>query len=288
MQRKSLIFIGVLFISFFLVWQAVFAKFENQVLEVNFFDTGEGDSILIELPGEQQILIDGGPTTDVVGKIAKEMPFFDRTIEVVISTHSDKDHITGLFEVLETFKVDKIFIPEIKLENKSNESYFLLREIAQRLGTEIFVAKAGQKISFSNSSLFSILWPEPGFVSSKTNDFSIVGKFSFGKLDFLFTGDASKDIEYELLAENLEDSFLGSEILKIAHHGSKYSTSEEFIKEVLPKIAVISVGENRYGHPDEEVLKNLQRYDIKTLRTDENGDIKIISNGESFEVQSEK
>lgn len=284
MPRKSgLIFVSTLFIPSFLIWQAVFVEVSTPYLEVNFFDVGEGDSILIEIPGGNQILIDGGPNGEVVEKVASKMPFFDRRIEFLISTHPDNDHITGLFEVLNTFEVSKVLIPRI--EGEEDDAYSFLKEAAKDREIEVVFAQAGQEISFSDYGKFLILWPKENFASSQTNDFSVVGKLSFGKIDFLFTGDAPSSIESELLAGDFSGDFsLESEILKVSHHGSKYSTSQYFLEEVSPKAAIISVGENSYDHPAKEVLQNLESYGIKTLRTDENGDIKIISDGETFEV----
>ena len=314
MQRGiKLIIILILFFAAFLTWQAVFATTKQPFLEVIFFDVGEGDSILIEMPGQNQVLIDGGPSGDVVEKIAGEMPFFDREIEMVILTHPDKDHIGGLFEVLESFKINKILMPEVIGEKREKELYVSFKKLAKEKNIEIVWAKEGQKISFLPADLsstvlaekealakedsvipqFFILWPKDNFESKDTNDFSIVAKLSFGNIDFLLTGDAPTKIEHRLLGRNFElehiEGFnLESEVLKIGHHGSKYSTNEYFLEKVSPITAVISVGKNSYGHPAGEVLNLLSKYDIETLRTDKNGDIKIISDGRGYQVVTEK
>lgn len=292
MRKKRFNKLFIIFLSFsaFFIWQAVFAKISSQtfLLEVDFFDVGEGDSILLSLPnwerkfGERiQILIDGGPSSEVVEKVAKEILFFDRKIEILILTHPDKDHITGFFEIVKTFKIDKVLLPKIEGPEEEKDLYLSFLKLLQEKNIETVFSKEGYKITLPNKAHFLIFWPEENFISKDTNDFSIVAKLSFGKIDFLFTGDLPRDIEYKLLAQDLN---LESEILKVAHHGSKDSTSEYFLKRVLPEVAVIPVGENRYGHPTKEVLELLSEYDIKVLRTDFDGDIKIVSDGKGYQI----
>jgi beta-lactamase superfamily II metal-dependent hydrolase len=284
MKKHYLIFI-LLFLSAFYFWQFIFSinARNSNLVEMNFFDIGQGDSILIEMQNSTQVLIDGGPSRDVVGKIAKEMPYFDKQIELVILTHPDRDHITGLFEVFEGFEIGKVLIPKMDIENRSSKLYKSFLNITNKEGSEVIFAKQGQKISFGEDKKLYILWPSYSGAPkmSDTNDFSIVGRFSYGDVDLLLTGDISDKIENYLLQKyNLK-----SEILKVAHHGSKYSTGDVFLQSVTPEVAVISVGKNSYGHPTEEVLDRLWKYDIKTLRTDKNGNIKIISDGNNIVIK---
>ncbi|MCD6094349.1 MBL fold metallo-hydrolase [bacterium] len=289
MKRKLRIFFILVLLSLAVfIWQRVFATSRDSLLEVNFLNVGQGDSILIEMPYQNQVLIDGGPGSDVVEKIAKEMPFFDRKIEMVILTHPDRDHISGLFSILDTYKVDKVLLPNIRYfdSEKRKVLYETFKRKVREQGGKIIFGKRGQRISFSENSRFLILWPIDNLKIKKNNDYSIVSLFSFGNMDFLFTGDISKRIEPQLFPGNLELKKI--EVVKIAHHGSRYSTSEFFIKRVSPETAIISVGENNYGHPAREVLDNLRKYGIKTFRTDENGKIKIISDGNFYEVIPER
>lgn len=292
MERKKLsrFFILILFLAAFFAWQAIFAQITLSfpLIKVTFFDVGEGDSILISTPSFKdkfgnriQILIDGGPRYDVVEKITGEMPLFDRKIELLILTHPDKDHISGLFEVVETLKVDKVLMPKLRGKYKEKELYVNFKDLLEEKDIEIIWAREGQRISFPRGSSLLIFWPEENFESKNTNDFSIISKLSFGDIDFLFTGDAPKKVEYQLLTKNYN---LESEVLKVAHHGSYYSTSEYFLEKVSPEVAVISVGENKYGHPASEVLDLISKYDIKLFRTDESGDIKIISDGKNYQI----
>ncbi|HOK35516.1 MAG TPA: MBL fold metallo-hydrolase [Candidatus Pacearchaeota archaeon] len=291
-RKIQFIILFCLFLGVVLVFQAIFAFSQAPFLEINFFDVGEGDAAMIEPSKNTQILIDGGPSGEIVEKIAKEMPFFDREIELMILTHPDKDHITGLFDVFKNFKVDKVLMPQMEGDLEEKDLYLNFQKAVEEEGSEMVFAKEGQKISFGNNAKMFILWPPQNFQSGETNDYSVVAKLSFGDVDFLFTGDAPKKVEYQLLANNYslsEKEFsLDSEILKVAHHGSKYSSDENFLKAVSPDIAVISVGKNSYGHPTKEVLDNLQKYGIVIYRTDKNGNIKVISNGQDYQVLTQK
>lgn len=280
-RKIQLTILFFLLLGVVLVFQAIFAFSQSPLFEVTFFDVGEGDSVMIEISENTQVLIDGGPSGEIVEKIASEMPFFDREIELIILTHPDKDHITGLFDVLKNFKVDKVLMPQMGGDLKEKDLYLNFQNVVKEEGSEVIFAKEGQKISFNNNTQMLIFWPAENFQSSASNDYSVVAKLSFDAIDFLFTGDAPKKVEYQLLANNHN---LDSEILKVAHHGSKYSSDEYFLKAVSPNIAVISVGKNSYGHPAQEVLDNLQKYGIVTYRTDKNGDLKIISDGKNYQV----
>jgi len=287
-KKVRIVFILVLLFLTVFIWQRVFALSRDSLLEVDFLNVGQGDSILIEMPYQNQVLIDGGPSSDAVEKVAKEMPFFDRKIEMVILTHPDRDHITGLFSILDTYKVEKVLLPNIGYfdSEKRKVLYETLKKKIREQGGKVIFGKRGQRISFSENSRFLILWPIDNLKIKDNNDYSIVSLFSFGNMDFLFTGDISKRIEPQLFPGNLELKKI--EVLKVAHHGSRYSTSESFIKRVSPEIAIISVGKNNYGHPAREVLDNLRKYGIKIFRTDKNGKIKIISDGNFYKVIPER
>jgi len=256
-------------------------------LEVNFFDVGQGDAIFVETPQKHQILIDGGPASAILEKLSKEMPFWDRSIDLIILTHPERDHLAGLLEVLKRYKVENILWTGIVRNTTEHQEWQELIE-EERAGenAQIKIAKAGQKIT-SPGLVMEILHPFESLEGKEfenSNDTSIVVKLIFGKNSFLFPGDASKSVEKELVEKELD---IDSDILKIGHHGSKTSTAEEFIEKVSPEMAVISAAkDNQYGHPHQEVLETLAKYDIKVLRTDESGDIKIISNGKNYEVSN--
>lgn len=283
MKKETKIGIILIFnlfiIAVFTFCKIIFFESNLPLVEVHFFDVGQGDSILIEMPKSNQVLIDGGPSKNVVEKIIKEMPPLDNKIELVILTHPDRDHITGLFEVFDTFEVKKVLMPKIEGEPSLKKIYLNFKQRIEEEKSEIIFARQGQRIFFPGEVYFLILWPRENFSSRETNDFSVVGKLIFGRISFLFSGDISEKVERELVNENFN---LQSDVLKISHHGSKYSSSDEFLKFVKPLLAVISVGENNYNHPSIEVLERLKIFGIKIARTDEEGDIKFITDGFSF------
>lgn len=283
MQNKNrkyllLIFAGLVVANIFVLSEI--ARVNNRVpLAVDFFDVGQGDSIFIETAFGHQILIDGGPSPVVVEKLAKEMPFWDRTIDLVILTHSDKDHITGLLEVLKRYEVENIlWTGAIKNSPEDNQWASLIKKSKSK----IEIAKAGEKIIIQEKpyTYIDILSPEKdisGEVFGDLNDTSIVSLLNFENNKFLFTGDISEKKETELLASGND---IKSNVLKVGHHGSKTSTSDNFLKIVLPETAIISVGkDNNYGHPSSEVLERLNKFGIDVLRTDQIGDIKVVSDG---------
>lgn len=277
--------LAFLFFSNILAWVIVFDLAKPQFLEVNFFDVGQGDAIFIKTPKRNQILIDGGPSSVILEKLGKEMPFWDRTIDLIILTHPEYDHLAGLLEVLKRYEVENILWTGVKRDLAEWEEWVRLIKNEK---AKIFLAKASQKIILTRNDLVNfieILYPLENLEGKKfkdSNDTSIVAKLIFGDNSFLFTGDIYKSGEKELIKRGID---VDSEVLKVAHHGSKTSTSEEFLKEVSPEIAIILVGkENPYGHPRQEVLEILEKYGIRVLRTDLDNDIKIISDGKSLKV----
>ena len=279
-SRKLVIGIIVILFCFnFLAWYAVF-EISSQSLKVVFFDIGQGDAIFIETPKRTQILIDGGPSKKIVEKLGQELPFFDRTIDFIIATHPDSDHISGLVEVLKSYRVDLVGGTGIK--GSTAEFQEFSNEIEENKSGKVVLRK-GQKIFIGKNLYFEVLAPLEDFEGKTAKDYntsSLVLKMAYGKSTFLFTGDAPISIEKKLAEEG---SDISSQVLKISHHGSKTSTSNLFLEKVNPEIAVIQVGkDNRYGHPSPEVLERLAKYGIKVMRTDQVGDIKLFSNGFSL------
>ena len=229
-RKIAYIILGILFLIAVLVWLAVFSL-ENQKLEIIFFDIGQGDSILINAKGNQQILIDGGPNDFVVDKLGKTLPFYDKKIELIILTHPDKDHISGLIEVVKRYKVDKILTTGIEC---STEVCQILSEQIQKKKIPVKIAQAGQTISIGDNIFLGILSPLENLSGENVknkNDTSIVAKLIAGEDSVLLTGDITSKAEKKLTENNFN---LQSDFLKIAHHGSKYSTSKIFLEKVSP------------------------------------------------------
>jgi len=249
-------------------------------LEVNFFDVGQGDSSFIESPGGYQVLIDGGPSSRILEKLGEEMPFWDKTIDLIILSHPDPDHLSGLIDVLKNYKIGLIATNgtvSSRPEFKEFENLILKNKISY------ITIKKNQRILIGKNISFEILAPLEDFEGREVSDFnssSIVARMVYDKNAFLFTDDTTKSIEKKLAEENID---LSADVLKVAHHGSKTAESEIFLNAVNPKIAVIQVGlNNQYGHPNQEVLDLLNKYGIKIFRTDKDGDIKIFSDGENL------
>lgn len=245
------------------------------VLTVAFLDVGQGDAIFIETPDGVQVLIDGGPDSGVVRELSKVMPFFDRSLDVVIATHSDKDHIGGLVDVLSRYEVETI----VRTENK-NDTDVAKRfdEGQEQEGAEVFLARSGQQLQLGASTTLLILSPEGNPTQWESNTASIVAQLEYGEHTFMLTGDAPVNIE-EYIATNYS-SVIESDVLKLGHHGSRTSTSDIFLDTVLPKFAVVSAGEdNSYGHPHQEVVSALTKRGIEILETGNEGTIVFKSDG---------
>lgn len=270
-------------VVFSLVFSLFFLKeyFRPHLLKVSFYNVGQGDSIFIETPDRYQVLIDGGRGPKVLEEIANDMPFYDRTIDLVIPTHPDSDHVAGLVDILERYEVKNILIPRIQ----GNTVVFKrLLEGIEHEGAHVREAmrqEGFQKITLPGNVRFEILNPSQGETYENNNDSSTVSLFSYGLVDVLLLADVSAKKEEKLIPLIPK----GIEILKIAHHGAKSSLNFNFLKVVSSQLSVISVGENNYGHPSPEVLKTLEALGSKIWRTDEQGTLTILSDGKTYWVK---
>lgn len=244
----------------FVVWQG--AK-ETKVV---FLNVGQGDAILIS-QGGNQVLIDGGRSgKTLLSGIARHVPFWDRTIETVIATHPDADHIGGFPDLVSRYRVHTYVSTSVRSES---DVFSLLERTLREAREPIdrIVAGRGLSVAFPRGGTLEVLYPEDGTrVSGASNETSVVTRFSFGETDFLLTGDLPKE---ELFLPDVPPS----EILKLSHHGSKHSSSDTFLARVRPEEAVISVGKNRYGHPAPEALARVAALGSRIRRTDVSGDI---------------
>lgn len=279
--RKNLkyIFVGILFVGVVFVWYAVFYESRNG-LEVDFLDVGQGDSIFIQAQNGNQVLVDGGPNKSVLNQLSKVIPFYDRSIDVLILSHGHSDHLDGLVEVLKRYKVGMVVESCLDIGEADYKEWENLIEDKK---IERVCAQRGERICLGEGSCFDILLPVGEVEGRKIHDAMLVTKLTYGKNSFLLTGDMEKNQETYLIyvgGANLE-----SDVLKVGHHGSNTSTSELFLGNVSPDYAVISVGkDNKFGHPRQEILDRLNRFGVSVLRTDETGTIKIKSDGESITI----
>lgn len=264
------------------VWSAIFAKTPENVLEVNFLDVGQGDSIFIEFQNKQ-ILIDGGPDKSVLKELNREMPFYDRNIDLVVLTHPDKDHLFGLIEVLEFFEVGHIVFSEF---NKQTVGYTKFKELIEEKQIETTVAKAGQEIILSEECKLDLLWPLKNNYHQNANNASVVMRLDYKEFEMFLAGDIEDKIERRII-EKYGKEKLVSDVLKVAHHGSKSSSDRSFLEKINAKASVISVGkDNWYGHPHKSVIEKLKNTSV--FRTDIDGSVEVLTNGEIFKICGER
>ena len=250
------------------------------ILKVHFIDVEQGDSILIQ-SDDEVMLIDAGTNAkaDFVVDYIKKQGI--RKIDYLVGTHPHEDHIGGLDSVIENFDIGTIYMPRVTHTTKTFRDVLNavkekgLKITSPSAGTTFDLADAKCKVISPNSKNYSSL-----------NDYSIVIKLSYGKNSFLFTGDGEALAENEIIEKGFD---LAADVLKVGHHGSNTSNTEEFLKKVNPSYAVISLGEdNKYGHPHKEVMDRLEKREMTIYRTDKNGTIIAESDGESIVFKLEK
>lgn len=277
--------IGALLIFCISVWAAVYANTPSGMLTFAVLDVGQGDALYIEGPTGVQVVIDGGPGSAVLRELPEVMPQFDRSIDAVIETHPDADHIAGFIDLLERYEIGYFIEPGIPKDTVTAQT--LERVVSERKISRV-LARRGMWLDLGGGAQLHVLFPDfdpSGLSGNKANEGSVVAHLVFGSTSVMLTGDASSAVEGRLLS--LGNSDIKSTILKVGHHGSKSSTSGAFVEAVDPVYAVISVGKNSYGHPTERVLEMLESQNIKLFRTDENGTVTCRSNGASFTCAGE-
>ncbi len=252
--------------------------------KVVFFDVGQGDSILLQ-DKSMQVLVDGGPQMAVLERLGEELPWFDRTIDVIVLTHPQADHMAGLLHVLQRYQVGLVIFPRVYSPTAMEEKWLDL-VTAQNVPWRF--AWAGQQISAGDIKLnfLNPLTDNNNAAKLDINNDSAIVRADYWDLSFLFTGDAERPVENKLIARYVVNppdkgeeggfaNLLNIDVLKLGHHGSKTSTSAAFLTATSPQAAVVSVGaDNKYGHPNQEVLDRLKG--LPLWRTDQNGSVKFI------------
>ena len=298
MKKTWLLLFIFLILILVLIWYSVIAYTDSK-FRIIACDVGQGDSFLITYKSFQ-ILVDGGPNNKVLGCLSDNMPFWDRTVDVVVLSHPQKDHFGGLIEVFKDYEV-KYFLTS-PLEVSSHE-WSVLKDLVGGSGVKVLNPVSGNKYRFGLIYL-DILHPSEkylltnfkdyiigngkdvlgGYTSKKDpNEFSLVLILSFKDFDALFTGDIGPKLSDEIASRLLISDKQRVEYIKIPHHGSKNGLSKALLDAIDPEIAVISVGKgNSYGHPHKEILELLDSYGVRVFRTDEMGDVVLESDGESY------
>ena len=259
----------------------------DRILEVTFLDVGQGDGIFLKTYNGINIMIDGGSLSVDDAAKYRIVPFLKykgiSRIDYVFVTHADYDHISGIVEMLKNsnvngIKIKNLILPDIRLKD---ENYQSLIETALRNNIKVLYIMSGKVLQFGDVK-FKCIYPNITDSAEDRNDYSTVLSVKYNKFSMLLTGDISEKVENKI-KDKVESHYT---ILKVAHHGSKYSTTEKFLSWINPDYSVISVGENNlYGHPHKELLKRLEKSGSSVLRTDKSGGITIKSEGESMVIE---
>lgn len=274
-ERARFAVLLVLAVSTAAIWYALASEDRSQKLTLTFFDVGQGDAILIDAPSGRQVLIDGGPDSGILRELSSQVPWYDRTIDLMIATHPDADHIGGLNDVLDRYHVDTIIISPVGGDTELAAS-FLKKVEAER--SIVHIADRGDIVDIGGGAYIEILFPDRELRTGDTNVACVVTRVVYGETSALLPCDAPQSVEKYISA--LDGKKLHSDILKAGHHGSRTSSSEMFIGLVSPAHAVLSRGcNNRYGHPHQEVIDVLNKFETEIFDTCEDGSIRFVSDG---------
>jgi len=272
-DRIIIIFITLVVLDIFIYWQIFELNKDKDRLSFYFLEVGQGDSSLIVLPGGVKILVDGGPSNGkILEVLAKILPPNERYFDLVILTHPEHDHFGGLIEILRRYRVG-VFIHNGRASNSL--AFGEVRKIVTEKEIKTINLAAGDRIRYQEN-VINIISPTVELLKQKNisnNDASLVFIVEAMGVKAIFTGDISSKIEKELIRFK---KLIPVDILKVAHHGSKFSSSAQFLSVIQPRLAVIGVGKNSYGHPTSEVLNRLFSVGAVVFRTDQDGTVKIL------------
>ncbi|HOD01661.1 MAG TPA: MBL fold metallo-hydrolase [bacterium] len=271
MKKTDLVIVVVLYILF--SFRSLFFK-GNEDLEITFWDVGQGDSIMISTPNKKRIIIDGGDNFEADFEISKIIPFYSCYIDVLVLTHPHYDHIKSLNRLMQRCKIGSVMFNDVDFTSRD---FSLFKDLSKKMNVRNLYA--GDQFEIDGVE-FKILWPKKDFLQSSIadiNDVSIVMFLDYGDFEAIFTGDATEKVlglmDYNWIEDDIEG---GVDVLKIPHHGSKYSLHKSFYQKANPAKCVISVGkDNKFGHPSPAVIDYLKSRECGILRTDEMGDVKI-------------
>ena len=270
------------------MWLVVIHEDRKGILTFTVLNIGQGDSLFIESPTGTQVFVDGGPDKNLMKEISSVVPWYDRHIDMLVVTNPDKDHYEGFIPLLDQYSVDVVLESGTK---SKTETYALLeKKIADKKIPEIF-GRRGERVLLGGGAYLEILFPDRDVTDTSSNDGSLVMRLVYGSTSVSLQGDSTAKIEHYLVGLDpstlLRASGLKSTILKAGHHGSRTSSSEEYVKAVSPQWAVISSGPNNsYGHPHQEVLDTMTKLNISAYDTCNNGDLIFQSDGTNFVLKN--
>ncbi|MBU0708907.1 MBL fold metallo-hydrolase [Patescibacteria group bacterium] len=273
---------ALVFIALF-IWLAIFT-WPNRELHLYFLAVGQGDSVFIRTPDNYKILIDGGPDLTILEKLSAALPFYDRELDLVVLTHPHADHVNGLSAVLAKYKVDKVIYNPVPYKSSQ---YQLFKDKVKELGIKAETFTKGQVIEFGDGVKLTCFWPlgqETFAELSDVNAASIVVLAQYGEFSALLTGDA----EFSQIPQLESQAWPRVQVLKVPHQGSKGAVTEKVLAQLKPDLAVVSVGENKFGHPVKSEIEKLQTCGSEIVRTDLVGTIEVVTNGKRWYYVIEK
>ena len=288
MRNRAIIVVILLVVFLGAIFVFNNAVFSDRKLHLVFCDVGQGDGIFIRTPKNQDILIDGGPDSKILDCLKSHTPFWDKKLELVVLTHPHADHLNGLIHVLKNYKVESF--ATVELQNETSGFKRLLETLKEQ-NIDVRYLYVGDAFRFGDRVRLQILGPSRefigrtspgGFIGEKNEFANIETLIVFNNFSAFLTGDSqASQLKEAIPAFNLANI----SVLQVPHHGSKTGLDEEIVTRLSPKLAVISVGKNRYGHPSPSIIRILRDRDIKILRTDKDGNIEIVSDGKEWFVQ---
>ena len=250
-------------------------------LHVHYLDVGLGDAVFVETPSGRQVLIDGGPSpTRLLSHLGQRMGFWDHSLDLVILSHPDDDVLAGLIPVLERYEVGGVIARDVGCRTGLCAR---MEEVLEETGAPIWRGEEGLQVVLDEGLLLTVLHPGPDLFGGggSYNDNSLVVRLDYGEVCFLLTGDIGEEVEEQLVEQG---AWLDCTVLKAAHHGDAGSTTEVFIEVVDPEAVVISVGDgNVFRFPHGEMLERVEG--LQVYRTDEDGTVEVVSDGETYSVE---
>ena len=277
-NKHKFVIIGLSFLAIG-IWSVSF-RLPDSKLHVKVLSVGQGDSIFIRTPSGYKILVDGGPDDKVLPLLGEELPFYDRTLDLVVATHPQADHIGGLVDVVKRYNVKNIWT---SYSESQTQVYSQWRQVLGENNLKTTSVFAGDKMIFPDGLELSVVWPRGKSSYTDSNTTAVVIQIDYKEFEGLLSSDADQQVQpYESGVSDIE-------FLKVPHHGSKTALKKEYLAKLSPQISVISAGEkNRYGHPNKLLLDMLQNAGTKVFRTDQQGSVEIVSDGTNWYTKTER